>query len=261
LAETDAERFEEHYFECPVCLEQLESLQAVRVQLARNPVPVVPLAASRVLAWPSWGRAAAVAAAVLVAGLVGLRIFVHPATSPAGTGKVPAQSLPAAKPLQPAAAPAPALAQLADMAAPAYVAMALRGESRDAHFESGMQAYQAGNWSRALEDLKQVPTQSLDGLAARFYLGACQMQLGQFDRAAASLRSVAGSEDAPEQESALYYLAQIALREQRMSLARQYLTRTIALHGDLELRARDQQRRVAEWTRRQQGRNDPAASR
>jgi len=43
--------------------------------------------------------------------------------------------------------------------------------------------------------------------------------------------------DSPQQEAALYYLAQIALVHNDPTTARHYLARTIALRGDFERRA------------------------
>ena len=36
LAAADAEAFEEHYFDCPVCLAQLQAVQAAAEQMRRN---------------------------------------------------------------------------------------------------------------------------------------------------------------------------------------------------------------------------------
>ena len=74
LPESDAQRFEEHYFDCPACLAQVEALQAVTQQLGgrprefrRAPIP-----------WPV--RIAVPAA--LAAGLALAYIGYHPAHRP-----------------------------------------------------------------------------------------------------------------------------------------------------------------------------------
>ena len=54
-----------------------------------------------------------------------------------------------------------------------------------------------------------------DALSAQFYSGVCQMKLNQLDAAAATLGQVAGKGDSPQQEAALYYLAQIASAARR----------------------------------------------
>jgi len=55
-----------------------------------------------------------------------------------------------------------------------------------------------------------------------------------------TLRSVADAGDSPQQEAALYYLAQVALAGNDATTARHFLARTISLHGDFEGRARAQ---------------------
>ena len=64
------------------------------------------------------------------------------------------------------------------------------------------------------------------------------MHEGDLDGAAHSLRGVSDAGDSPEQEAALYFLAQIALARNDAGSARKSLERTVALHGDYERRAR-----------------------
>jgi tetratricopeptide (TPR) repeat protein len=137
------------------------------------------------------------------------------------------------------------LSQLADLTLPAYLAPQLRGESLDTRFEAGMTAYAAGNCENAIATLRQVAEQSAEARAAAFYSGACQMRLGNFGQAAKLLRKVADGGDSPQRETALYELAQIALAHNDPVAAHLYLQRIIALRGDLERRAREQQRQVA----------------
>jgi hypothetical protein len=54
------------------------------------------------------------------------------------------------------------------------------------------------------------------------------------------LRSVAEAGDSPQQEAALYYLAQIALAENDIPTARHNLSLVISIRGDFENRARAQ---------------------
>lgn len=56
--------------------------------------------------------------------------------------------------------------------------------------------------------------------------------------ATGTLHAVAGAGDSPQQEAALYYLAQLALAREDGPAARKYLKQTIALRGDFEKRAR-----------------------
>ena len=71
LPEAAAQSFEEHYFDCAVCLGQVEALQAVASKLASEPRP----SEKKMIAWPLrvslWGAIAA----TLLLGWVGLRVW------------------------------------------------------------------------------------------------------------------------------------------------------------------------------------------
>jgi hypothetical protein len=101
-----------------------------------------------------------------------------------------------------------------------------------------MKAYTSQNCPGAVESLAQVPTQDDDSLAAQFYTGVCQMREGDLTGATSSLRHVESAGDSPQQEAALYYLAQIALACNDETTARHYLASTISLRGDFLTRAR-----------------------
>jgi outer membrane PBP1 activator LpoA protein len=71
------------------------------------------------------------------------------------------------------------------------------------------------------------------------------MHLGNLSGATSTLQRVASGGNSPQQEAAFYYLAQIALARNDAALARQYLDRTVALHGEFEQRARRQSAALA----------------
>ena len=245
LPEFEAERFEEHYFNCPACLAHLEALQAVARELGRHPIEVPAGAAARTpFGWPSRVWALGAVAALLVVGVFTYRMVVNQGAQPAVAHSTPAPA-PVATPAAAQAAPAAARAsQLADLAMPAFVASSLRGASQDAHFEAGMNAYLKDNCRAAVADLAQVPAAAREARAAQFYLGVCQMHVGRRSAAAAALGSVAQAGDSPQQEAALYYMAQIALVNNDPARAHGYLRQTIALSGDLRARARAQDSQV-----------------
>jgi hypothetical protein len=264
LPEPEAERFEEHYFECPVCLAYLESLQAVRGGLARMPAAADEELARRksLLGWPRMSWALAAAAAVLLFAVVFSYRALHSVpgqmqASSTASGTAPAAAPPAVPSAAPAAALAPAPAPrirtsgptasaLADLSLPAFVAPNLRGAAEDEQFDAGMKAYSNGDCRSALDDLAKVPAESKDRRAADFYSAACAMHLGDLKAAAAGMHSVESAGDSPQQESALYYEAQIALANDNPAAAHRYLVQTIALQGDLERRARSEDRKVRE---------------
>jgi TolA-binding protein len=185
-----------------------------------------------------------VLAATLIVGLITFRMVGH-VGQPAGNVAVTAPSARQASPKQsqPNQAPAQAavqIAELADLRLPAYHAPELRGEQEDTAFERGMKKYVAGDCAGAAKTLAQVDQDGPDGLAARFYTGVCRMNTGDLSGAASALHRVASGGDSPYQESAYYYLAQIALAQANAAEARRDLNDVVSLRGDLEHQARRQ---------------------
>ena len=78
LNDAEAQGFEEHFFDCPVCLAQVEALQAVTHRLAKEP----RLQSRKPIAWPVPPRLWGAIAATLVCGFIGLCAW-HPWTLPA----------------------------------------------------------------------------------------------------------------------------------------------------------------------------------
>lgn len=249
LPEAEAERFEEHYFDCPVCLDYLQTIQAVGAGLARQAAeePVHGSARS-VIAWPVRFWAMGAAAAILMVGAVTYKLATRQPASPAVAHSAPAVSVPSPIPAPPASQPAGGVkaTELADLALPAFVAPNLRGDSEDAHFQDGMKAYGQGDCAGALPSLTQVPAESRDSRAAEFYAGVCRMHVGDLAAASTALRAVASAGDSPQQEAAFYYQAQVALARNDPAAAHKLLLRTIALKGDLEREASVQDHKVLE---------------
>jgi hypothetical protein len=234
LPEPEALRFEEHYFDCPSCLAQVEALQAVTLKLGGQPrkTPKMPIP------WPVRARALAALAAILIIGFVGFRVLYRPlgpAVAKGPTAPVPVVGLPSQP--APASLASSTISRLADLTLPAFQPPNLRGQSGDPHFHAGMKAYLRQDCLGAVMNLSQVPAQDDDSLAAQFYIGVCQMHDGDLTVAASSLRHVESAGDSPQQEAALYYLAQIALARNDAMAARRYLASTIALRGDFLTRA------------------------
>jgi tetratricopeptide (TPR) repeat protein len=241
LPEAEAAKFEEHYFDCPVCLAQVEALQAVAHQLAGQPRKT----SKTVISWPIRAGALGAIAALLVLGFLGFQAWhkAPPPTVATGPVVVAPPSSPSLHPAPPTLA-STAASKLADLALPAFTAPNLRGESQNASFEAGMKDYAGGNCRGAIASLEQVPAENAAARAAEFYSGACQMHIGNLTGAATLLRKVAEVGDSPQQEAALYELAQIALADNDLATAHRYLLHATLLRGDLERKAREQDRRV-----------------
>jgi tetratricopeptide (TPR) repeat protein len=241
LPEAEAAEFEEHYFDCSVCLAQMEALQAVTRTLASQPRTTH----KTLISWPIRAGALGAIAALLVLGFLGFQAWHKAPPPPVAAGPVVAvpPSSQSAHPAPPTLA-STAASKLADLALPAFVAPNLRGETQDASFEEGMKDYAAGNCRSAIASLEQVPSESAVARAAEFYSAACQMHNGNLVGAAALLRKVADAGDSPQQEAALYELAQIALVDNDLATAHKYLLHATSLRGDLEQKAREQDRRI-----------------
>ena len=250
LPEHQAERFEAHFLECPVCLAYLQDLQAMRAALSRLPSDKDVKAGRKGLTiLPARTFALGAAAAIVFAAAVFSFRALHRGPQPSPVARAAPAALPQANTAIPAAGLSPAKlkpSQLADLALPPFVAPNLRGAQEDAQFQSGMKDYEKGDCRDAVAELTRVPAQSEDAGAARFYCAACEMHLGDLPAAAAGMRRVAAAGDSPQQESALYYEAQIALAIDNPAAAHRYLVQTVALQGDLEQRARDEDRKVRE---------------
>jgi hypothetical protein len=245
LPGNEMERFEEHFFDCPVCLEHLQAIQAASQGMARQPmlVKVKETKPAKVFTWSTREWALSAAAALLVTvGAVTYRLVESRPAQPTVAQTVPAET----PPVEPVKRPQAKASQLADLMLPAFIAPNLRGASEDAHYQAGMKAYQQNHCASAAPELAQVPSQDPAALAAKFYTGACQMHLGNLTAASATLRAVAAKGDSPQQESALYYQAQIALARNDAATAHRLLQQTVALKGDLETRARTEDAKVAD---------------
>jgi len=235
LPELEAQAFEEHYFDCPVCLAQLQALQVVARQMRRNPAKVP----ARVIPWPQVAAAIGAIAALLLIAVMGYRNFKHRADVAKNPGSNPSSVQKTEPPSS------SAIAQLADLTLPPFAGSSLRGAAEDTKYQAGMKAYVSGDCAAAVGDLERVPTQSADALAAQFYSGVCQMKLNQLAAAAATLDRVVDKGDSPQQEAALYYLAQIALLRGDSAGASQNLEKVISLHGDFEQRAADEMKKLS----------------
>jgi hypothetical protein len=256
LPEPEAERFEEHYFHCAVCLRYLQTLQAAGKELARLPATafVEPAKPKSFLARPAVTWAMAAAAAILLFAAVFFNRALHSGSKPVEVAHSAPSPVPeAAQSTQPAPQPAPRInaAQLADLSLPVFVAPNLREGGEDPQFEAGMKAYQQGDCRAAEAALAKVPAQSKEGRPAEFYGAACAMRLGDLKAAAAGMHNVETAGDSPQQESALFYEAQIALAGNNPAAAHRYLLETIALKGDLERRARSEDRKVRDLVNEQ----------
>jgi TolA-binding protein len=163
----------------------------------------------------------------------------QPAPAPAPAPSTQSRAQPNTTPAQPTTQVAD-LAAMADLRLPQYQPPVLRDGTAESAFERGMKQYIAGNCEGATQTLAEVDRNGPDGLAAQFYSGICRMHAGDLAGAAGTLRHVASAGDSAYQESAYYYLAQIALAQSNATEARRDLNQVVSLRGDLIHQARRQ---------------------
>jgi len=217
LSEAEQGSFEEHFFACEACFEEVRLMQNLQAAGEGRPRPAVVLQMPR-RNWAVWGAAAA--AFVIALGLAAMWRTRQPAPPPAPVAAV---------------TPSPELTLLAKIDPPRYVAANLRSSTSAAEekFRAAMEKYSVGDYRVAAAGLRGLQTP-----AARFYLGISDLMTGSPDEAIASLRAVDAMGETPYLEQARFFLAKALLASQNVSAAKQALEQTIALAGDREAEAR-----------------------
>jgi len=239
LSREDSEAFEAHFFECPVCLERLEALEAVRAALAtegqtssRLPSHATPRRAS-VRAWAWLGAAAGIAA-------MGVLTWQRSPAPP-----LPALPTPAV-PTDTRLSPRPSLADLGRFEPPPYHPTVLRGPSASSGlFRDAMRRYHAGDCAGALPGLESAARVDPAAAEPLVFLGICRLLTGRTAEGNESLRRAIAKGDTPYLEWAHFYLAKGLLLAGDGPAAGVQLERAIALRGDLE----DEARRLREQVR------------
>lgn len=215
LDERQEEAFEDHYFACAACLEQVRALQD-----ARDALSVQEVRAPR-RTWPRVAAVLATAAAVLLAVRVGQELW-----SPSDTP--PPSSSPRADVVLPAP---PARARIV---LPPYTPPRLRAVPREAQraFQEAMVSYVAGNCTAALPGLQRAVSLDASLLQARFYLAACELHEARPNDAVVSLERVIAAGESPYLEDARFLLAHARIEQRDIEGARQELRRVIAMQGE-----------------------------
>lgn len=233
LGAAEQEAFEEHYFACSQCFEELRHYRALQAGLRESGPEIRAETSTRSGAW-GWAWPAAAAAAVLVV-VVGIGIWRRQAS-------VPVQPSPPVSTAQPApSTPVASLEELARIEPPRYVPVVLRGASDEAtqRFRQAMTHYQQGDYRKALAGLQSAAQLDPGAVNINFYLAICQLLTGETENAIAGLQRTAALGDSPYLEEARFYLAKALLRKGEVDAAQQELRKTIELRGEWEARARE----------------------
>lgn len=224
----EQQSYEDHYYQCSRCFEELQLRQTIRAELSRMHPGASAAQAPRWKGnWLAWG---AVAAALFVAAGLGWWRF-HPTPPPVA----PVTSHVA----QPAGS-GPSLDLLARVVPPVYTVPTLRGgPTGSSRFREGMAQYRVGNYEAAIAALTAAAAADPKSADPQFFLGICYLLTGRPDLAIARLRATIDLGDSLDLEMAHFYLAKALLSQKDVVRAEAELERTIALHGDLERQSRD----------------------
>ena len=235
LEPAQEERFEDHYFDCPRCLERLRVVEEARAELARQ----ATAAPSR-----RWRRAmiGLAAAAVLVLAIRTGLVIRSGNDGPSGSqshGTDVATSAPA----RPSTSPVPPVpSSLGDVELPPYTPPRLRATPTEAQrvFRDAMTSYAAGDCGAAVPGLRRSLGMDDSLMQARFHLAVCDLQAGRIQDAVTNLQRVIAAGESPYLEDAHFFLAKARIRQGDVEGARQELTRVVSLRGD----RRDQAERL-----------------
>src|SRR5579859_785187 len=170
LGDAEQQSYEEHYFQCSACLEQLQLLQSMHAELENmQPRASVEPVQRRRFNWLAFGLAAA---AVLVAVGVTWAVRSRSAATPA----------PVTTQVQAPADHTPALELLARVDPPGYTAPTLRGTpAGSGQFREGMALYRVGNYEAAIPVLTSAAAADPKSPDPQFFLGICYLLTGHTD--------------------------------------------------------------------------------
>jgi tetratricopeptide (TPR) repeat protein len=227
-----------HLFECDRCFERLETLRAIRRELAATRA-AQPVEAAR---WPRWDWRWALVPAFAMLVIVGALVWPRAVPPPSGR-TAPSTERAAADPgARPGRGPefGARLTELGRFEPPAYEPGTLRGspDAATVRFRDAMTHYAGGEYRAAIAGLRTAAALDPDAAHAWFFLGICHAMSGALDESARALRETIAAGETPYLEEAHFHLALVLLQKGETAAARDELARTIGMGGPLESRAR-----------------------
>ena len=217
LGEMDEDRrsaFEQHFFTCPSCFEELKLRQALQAELAEHDqdVDAAPTKISR----RKWFIPSSLAASIIGIGFIVWALN----TDPFGHSD--------------------ALIDLSEISPPDYAPSTLRQSPDEAQqqFRIAMLAYNEGLWQEAMSGLEAAAV--LDPVAPNisFFLGVSQLLTDRSFQAVNTLNRTIAMGETPYLEEAYLYLAMAYLRQADAAAAQRELERVLEMNGALAGEAR-----------------------
>lgn len=236
LSEAEQEAFEQHYFECQRCFDELQTFRALQAELKQSAgviqrEPIVQRAVS------PWTWAAAATAVLLVVGIgYWLERPRPPSPPPSATTIITAPNVE-----RPPVTRVPSLSELAEVRPPNYTPVILRGSPDQAtqRFHEAMLRYMKGDYAGTIPGLYAASQLNPKAPHISFFLGTCYLITDQTDSAIAQLRRTVALGDSPYLEETRFYLAKAYLRKADPVAAQTELKKVVRLHGEREEEARE----------------------
>ncbi|MBI5283176.1 MAG: zf-HC2 domain-containing protein [Candidatus Solibacter usitatus] len=212
LPRREAAAFEEHYWGCATCLDEIEAIQTAKFVLSAS-------AHARPKAWPwKWAAAAALLTTLGGGAFWALREGVAPELAQAPVRRQ-----------QPAGS---VYAALARFEMPTYQPLRMRSSSPvQAALQSAMGPYMEGRPGDSIAGLRAVVGQYPGFAPARFYLAASLLQAGDTAGASREFKRLIAMGDSVFLEDSLFLLAQAELLTSQPGEARTHLKSAVALGG------------------------------
>ena len=233
LSDEARAEFEDHYFDCSQCRDQVEQLEAVRHALAdAGPAMTAERAVLDGHATRPWRRWGPAAGALAAAAVLILAVQVNrdiPAPPPSDTTSSSARDVELPPP-----APGPDIAALAAIQPPSFIAPRLRSSTDAARrtFLSAMELYGQGDYAGATGGLEEAVRGNPAFPGARFFLAVCYLQLNRTAEAIDQLREVTRQGESPYLEDAHFFLGKAFIRTGDVEAARREWNTVVKLDGD-----------------------------
>ena len=227
MTEEDQAAFEQHYFQCARCFEELRVYRLLRAELEQTAASE-HLSPRRVRRPWFWSLAAA---AVLVASVLTWRqVRINELPTPGVSS--PAQPTQQARVVS--------LEELSAVTPPPHQAVTLRStpDAATRRFREAMTHYERGDYAASAKGLTEAARLDASQPQIYFYLGVSHLLSGNTDEAIKSLQAAIRVGDSAYLEDSRFYLAKTFLKKRQVDEARAELLKTIALKGDRERDAR-----------------------
>jgi tetratricopeptide (TPR) repeat protein len=196
LPEEKQEAFELHYFECDGCFARLKAAE----RLHSKEVHIVAAVKTPAFAWSElwkWKPLLAAAAALLVVVLLSIFVIQHSRHMKL-------------------------IYDISTFSPPVYVESETRGPEAIETFVETMQYYNRGDYTRALQILKQIPPSSRNPQVI-FFKGVCFLLVDELKNAVTELDIIIENMNASYYDEAIYYKAIALLRMNKKDKALEQL--------------------------------------